>query len=620
MSGIIGLVNLDGAPIEPFLLQRLTNFMAYRGPDAQNMWREGAVGLGHALLRTTDVTDAINEAQAKQQPFTLDGQVWIVADARIDGRAALLEKLKIKEPFALAKITDVELILRAYLAWGEDCVQQLIGDFVFAIWDGRRQRLFCARDHFGVKPFFYAHIGNCFIFSNTLNCLRQHPAVSSRLNEQALGDFLLFDLNHNLETTTFADIQRLPAAHTLTISDGTIQRRRYWQLPVPTSLIRYKQPTDYIAHFQELMEQAVADRLRTKRVTIMFSGGLDSTTIAATALEVAAKRNQTLNLQAYTAVYDRIVPDHERYFAGLAADYLKISIQFHVGDDYKLYEGWERHELHTPEPYHEPLSLLSYEQFGQMARHSRVALYGQGGDEALKISTMIELLQGGMLPLEVGRDAVRTIWTHRLRPPLGTGIYRKIQARFNRAAADPTYPRWLNPRFAARLDLAARWHEITCATPALPLSLRPRAYQGLLSPQWSCLFEALDPGFSGIPIEVRLPFLDLRLLTYLLTLPPLPWFIQKELLRHAMRGKLPEEVLRRPKTPLAGDLFGVHAHQAPEIWQGLSTMPELEKYVNVETVLQIIKTPAYDSWEMLRPLTLGHWLQQQQLPVSTSVV
>ena len=148
-----------------------------------------------------------------QQPLTLDGQVWVIADSRIDPREAL---------------SDGARILNAYEKWGEACVDHLIGDFAFAIWDKRAQRLFCARDHFGVKPFFFARVGNSFLFSNTLNVLRLDPRISDELNETAVGDYLAFGANQDLRTTIFRDIQRLPAAHTLTVSTGSVTTRRYW--------------------------------------------------------------------------------------------------------------------------------------------------------------------------------------------------------------------------------------------------------------------------------------------------------------------------------------------------------------------------------------------------------
>ncbi|MGZ4733276.1 MAG: hypothetical protein ACXVZH_14175, partial [Terriglobales bacterium] len=242
MSGIVGIVHFDGAPVERHLLGRMTGFMAFRGPDAQEIWIDGNAGFGHALLKTTD------ESEHERQPFTLDGRIWIVADARVDARRDLIAKLKTKgsENECLSTdATDVELILRAYLAWGEDCVEHLLGDFAFAIWDGPKQWLFCARDHLGVKPFFYAQLGQKLIFSTSLDCIRQHPAVSDRLNDQAIADFLLFDLNQDKATTSFADIQRIPPAHVAKWSADGTELRCYWTLPVDEP-VYFRQADDYV--------------------------------------------------------------------------------------------------------------------------------------------------------------------------------------------------------------------------------------------------------------------------------------------------------------------------------------------------------------------------------------
>src|SRR5690349_16284014 len=122
MSGIVGMVNLDGAPVDRELIYRCTDFLSYRGPDAHRVWIDYNVGLGHTLLRTT------YESDTESQPTTLDGKAWLIADARIDARTELLTKLP---PSLVSKDTpnDAELILKAYGAWGEDCVRHLIGDF-----------------------------------------------------------------------------------------------------------------------------------------------------------------------------------------------------------------------------------------------------------------------------------------------------------------------------------------------------------------------------------------------------------------------------------------------------------------------------------------------------------
>ena len=204
----------------------------------------------------------------------------ISADARIDNRKDLIQKLQ-----ASQTTTDEQLILLAYEAWGEECVKHLLGDFAFAIWDANRKRFFCARDHFGVKPFFYAQLGDSFIFSNDINTLRQDPRVSDTLNETAIADYLVFGLNQDQSSTIFRDIQRLPAGHTLTFANNEITIRQYWTLEIPDA-IRFRDDRDYVERFNELLTIAVADRVRTDRVAISMSGGLDSTSLAVIAARI----------------------------------------------------------------------------------------------------------------------------------------------------------------------------------------------------------------------------------------------------------------------------------------------------------------------------------------------
>src|SRR5437867_2222826 len=242
MSGIVGILHLDGAPIDRALLRRMTDFMTFRGPDEQRIWVDGNVGFGHTLLRTTF------ESEHEHQPFTLDGHVFIVADARVDAQADLIAKLSAHGEKVKHGVTDVELLLRAYRVWGEDCVDHLLGDFAFAVWDGPRRLLFCARDQLGVKPFFYASLGAIVIFSNTLDCIRQHPAVSDKLNELAIADFLLFEVNQDLNTTSFAHIQRIPPAHRATWSAEAVRISRYWTLPIDEP-IYFKRTAEYTERF-----------------------------------------------------------------------------------------------------------------------------------------------------------------------------------------------------------------------------------------------------------------------------------------------------------------------------------------------------------------------------------
>ncbi|MDY6785576.1 MAG: asparagine synthase-related protein [Cyanobacteriota bacterium] len=605
MSGICGILNLDGQPIDKPLLETMTAYLKFRGPDARGIWSDREMGFGHTLLQTTE------ESAAERQPYTLNGEVYITADARIDGRDELVSQLRTAGQSVSLCEPDVNLILHAYRAWGQDCLNYLIGDFSFALWDSREKTLWCVRDPCGVKLMYWARVGETFIFSNTLNCLRLHPQLSSQLNEKAIADFLLFDLNFNSDITTFAQIQCLPGGHQLTISGDKIRKKAYWTLPLPEQ-IRYRRDRDYIEHFQSLMNAAVSDRLRTPNASIFFSGGLDSTTIAATAVEETRKRNQTLDLQAFTVIYNHLVPDGEEKYAAIAAKALNIPLHLLAADDYQLYQGWED-QLRFPEPLNAPLAIVARDKLQQVFAHSRIALYGQGGDEALRIATIKEMLQG-MRGDRVFIDVLHCLWGHRLKPPLGTGLLGKLRSQLgNSKPRRSPLPPWLNRDFARRLNLKERWQEINGHP--LPLDRPPRSlsYHGLPpAPTWHALFTLYDPGCFGIPVEVRLPFLDLRLLNYLLALPPLPWCVGKQLLRVALSGKLPETICQRPKSPLSVDPVGVLANARPRPWYHRPTASQLEAYVDLAAwkALNSAETEHRQTWSSLRPASLNNWLQQ----------
>ncbi|HEY9851464.1 MAG TPA: asparagine synthase-related protein [Leptolyngbyaceae cyanobacterium] len=605
MSGIVGMINLDGEPVDRDLLQEMTEFMAYRGPDARQIWVAGNVGFGHALLATTD------ESRLERQPFSLDDRVWIAADVRIDSRRELIEKLQAKGCRSLEKATDVELILNAYDVWGEDCVKYLLGDFAFVIWDNRKQRLFCARDHFGVKPFYYALVENCLIFSNTLNCLKFHPKVSNQLNDLAIADFLLFDGNQQLDTTAFTDIHRLPPAYYLIATDKNLQLTRYWQLPVD-GYIRYQQANDYVEHFQELMEIAVADRLRTDKAGVFMSGGLDSTTVAAVAGKICSEKYVNFDLRAYTIVYDKLIPDRERYYSGLVAEALGMPIDYLVADDYQLFDRWDKPEWYLPEPVNNPFLAILVDKFKEVANYSRVVLTGYGGDPVLYASAsyFFDLLKSWQW-----ESLARGIWQYlrsNSRLP-AIGLRTQVKRWLGLARPwRPSYPEWLNGDLASRLDLRSRWEKLTStSTPSHPI--RSEAYDAMVASTWPSFFESYDPGVTGFPVEVRHPFFDLRLVNYLLAIPPIPWFVNKQLVRVAMRGSLPETVRQRPKAFLAGDPLVQILEGTQENWLNRwEFSPAMAEYINLDVLRSISerRTENSEVWINIRPLSLAYWLQQ----------
>jgi len=608
MSGIVGIINLKGDPVNQNLLHKMTEYMAFRGPDGQDIWVGDRVGFGHAMLRTT------RESLREHQPRSLDGQVWITADARVDARADLIQKLTSKGSGDLKAASDVELILHAYHLWGDDCLKHLIGDFSFAIWDGRRQCLFCARDHFGVKPFYYAQVGNSLVFSNTLNCVRIHPSVSEELDDLAIADFLMFGCNQNLTTTVFADIHRLPPAHFLTWSDGALHQDRHWTLPVDGT-IRYKSSEEYADHFIDLLRTVVNDRIRTDQIAVFMSGGLDSTIMAVTANHLLSKQSSSPNLRAYTQVFDRLFPDKERYYSSLVANALGIPISYMGVDDYGAFERFDRPELRTPEPVDYPWLAGSVDQIKEVSRNTRVVLNGEGPDNALvpewypHISYLFKELQLKRLFLDVGLY----FFTQRRLPFLSS-----IPIRFKRLFANDqpklSFPKWLRKDFSSQWDLCERWKQLKeKPTPIHPI--RPEAYNRILSPLyqslWQSFFGENDPGFTSFPLEVRYPYMDIRMVKYFLAIPSIPWCFRKYLLRYAFKGLLPEEVRIRPKTPiLCETIVKRFRHNHNKLIGQFGLRPELDKYIDLNAIPVLMEEQDSDQlWMNLRPFSLNYWFQ-----------
>jgi asparagine synthase (glutamine-hydrolysing) len=582
----------------------MTQYLAFRGPDSQRTWCNGAVGFGHALLRTA------TDTRSEDQPASLDGKFWITADARIDARAELIEKLNSKGSAVSLEDPDHQLILQAYRAWGSTCVEHLLGDFAFAIWDSANLRLFCARDHFGVKPFFYARVGGAFIFNNTLNCLRLHPNVSAKLNDRAIADFLLFDFNQDMATTTFADIQRLPPAHTLECKSGSVNVRRYWTLPVPAE-VKFKRAEEYVERFNGLLDTAVGDRLRTETAGVLMSGGLDSPIVAASAQRVFTRAGKANSLHAFTDVFDRLIPHEERYYAGLVAKRLGIPIHFRSSDDCTILDVFDNPEFKPPEPANFPWGASTHDQLKEIAAHSRVAFTGLGADPALSSSVTIHF-RVLLRKRKFGRaaaDMARFVGAEGRFSRLYLRTRWRILFKANKQRS--WFPPWLNEDFEKRLNLRDRFEEIERAKVTVD-GVRPGAFRLLAGPIWPYIFEYHDSGITQAPIEVCHPFFDLRVLNFLLGLPALPLCSDKELLRRATRGVLPEKVRLRRKSPLLADPMIALLQKPESAWVDVFTPVEgLERYVVRNRIPRVSgETDNWAAWIHLRPLGLNLWLQR----------
>jgi asparagine synthase (glutamine-hydrolysing) len=595
MSGFVALFNLDGAPVDERLLRRLTSFMRFRGPDCSASWSDGQVGFGHTLLRTTA------PSSGESQPFTLDRHVWIVGDVRVDGRADLSVRLEDAGERAGRDCTDIELVLRAYRVWGEQAAEHLIGDFAFAIWDGPRRRLFCARDHLGVKSVFYALTGRTLVVSNTLDCVRLHPSITDRLNDLAVADFLLFELNQDPETTVFADVCRLPPAHTGVWSQEGGAIKRYWSVPIDEPVF-YERAADYIDRFREVIGQAATDRARTDRVGLFMSGGIDSTTLAA----VAARTG--VSARAFTVAADGLDRD-EASFARAAADRIGIPLSVLQGGVAAFDREWSTRRIHTPAPVRDVTRLMhDRRMYETVLDHSRVCFYGEGPDNALQYEWqpyVRHLVARGRYG-RLAADVVGHMRHHR-RVPFASVAARKLLRKKREQQWDIPYPEWLNPELEKRLQLRDRWHQYQ-QPPAPPAvhPVRPAAHASFCGVEWEALFRSFDAEETGVPLEVRHPYLDVRVLRYLLSVPVVPWCRAKRLMRDAMRQDLPDIVLRRQKSGMTGD-----ADYAAAVRLGLPPLVPhalLSSYIVPERIPQVNRSSMISFRTDFRPRALNFWL------------
>ena len=292
MSAIVGIYQTDNRPVPREQLEQMLAVLAHRGPDGQACWQAGAVGLGHAMHWTTP------ESLQETLPLTdAAAGLAITADARLDNRAELIAALGMN-----AGCSDSALILAAYGQWGEGCVHHLLGDFAFAIWDGRRQQLFCARDHFGVKPFYYFHTATAFSFASEIKGLTCLETAPCQLNEAYIAAYLVFNFE-DVESTVYQGILRLPPAHTLVVTPAGLSLRPYWALDSAREL---RLPSDeaYAEAFRDVFAQAVRCRLRSAfPVGSTLSGGMDSSSITCMARVLLEEEGAGRRLQTFSAIY-----------------------------------------------------------------------------------------------------------------------------------------------------------------------------------------------------------------------------------------------------------------------------------------------------------------------------
>ena len=606
MSGYAGMVGADGATPDPILLQRMAAGLRFRGPDATQTWSQAGAGFAFTCLRSGPAPQSLG------QPCSLDGRVWLLGDVRLDGREELQRVLEENDESVPLNATDEELILRTWRQWGEEGLGRLLGDFSFVLWDGVARKLVCVRDLMGMRPFFYASSGGWFFFSNTLEVMRLTPGISSARDPQFIGDFLLQEWSSDPSRTVYKDIRRLSPGHWLKYAGNEPCVRRYTAIPIegPLSL---KRPVEYVERFQWLLEQAVRDRLPQGPSAIFLSGGLDSTSIAAVATKIARSCGTSGLSRAYTVDCRPLFKDEEGILATLMAHHLGIDIQIVPWASSLPYEGWGEPRLRTPEPIHDPFLALSRLQYRQVSSQARVVFTGYGGDDVLTGQAwphLVYLLRRWHF-LAIGMILGKYLLKHKRIPPMRGGFRAGFRRWISRTDPSSEFPPWLEPHFVEQHHLRERWLELQ-QIPKIRHPLHPIAYANLSSESWSSMYETEDAAWTGVPVESRAPLLDLRLLRFLLRVPPVPWCMEKELLREAMRGSLPEKIRCRPKTPRPVEPLDPFVES--KRWSPLplpDPPEELRTYVDWPRVSATLETATGSTlWIGLRPVSLSHWLKR----------
>ncbi len=329
------------------------------------------------------------------------------------------------------------------------------------------------------------------------------------------------------------------------------------------------------------------------------------------AREVTSKSGESTELRGYTSVYESLIPDRDGAFARQAGEFLHIPVRLMAMDKVQLFEGCEDPELSWPEPLNDPLFANFFDSCRIISADCRVLLSGEGPDNLMDFQMWPyanDLRRRGEWRRLLS-EMTNYLW---VRPFPWRGIRARLLGLVGKEPDRPVFPKWLAADFAQRNHLEERWKEwgehpkLTREHPILP-----EAHASLSLPQWTNMFELENSGVAREPLEVRYPFLDLRIVNFLLALPPFPWFFQKMLLREAMAGQLPETVRMRAKTPLQSDpLVAQFRRTGADLCQKIPWSREMERYIDRSAVpAPHGKMNAEEFGCNLRPYGLNIWLQ-----------
>lgn len=581
MSGLVGALSRTGESIDRATMDDMLGAIAHRGPEGRAVWTEGTVGLGYAKLTITP------EASEGSMPQTsADGTLVVTADARLDNRAELIDRLDVE---AFDVVTAADLIFAAYRQWGQQCPERLIGAFAFVIWDSERNHLFCARDHVGLRPLYY-HVGEeRFLLGSEPAALFAAGGVSRAIDESYLADRLA-GRHADLHSTVHLAIRRLEPGCTLTIDSRAATTRRYWPLD-PEVELTFPSTTEGVAAFRERFAEAVRCRLRAPDpVGSNLTGDLGSSSVACSA-RTTLDRADRGSLHTYSVDLDRSIEVESQPtvdavletggFEDHRLDAERIDPLADLEDRLDRVGGFFDPALQHP----------TYALVRRSTGDCRVLLDGTGWDRVVPagLNRFAELLRAGKvrtLNRELGAfgddrvDRWRLLREYILGPLVPPALSRRLlKGRIDDriARANPT----LSRSFAERTGLTER----LAPEPGVP-TVRHRQRRLLTDGTLTHVLELNDHMAAAMGVELRYPFLDRRLMEFCLALPA-EYKLQNGwdhwVLRTAMASVLPAAVRWRedPTAPDPLSVEGLRHHPRIEALQSADVSSPLARYLDV---------------------------------------
>jgi asparagine synthase (glutamine-hydrolysing) len=625
MGAVAGVIGLETGSLESGAAFRMAEALVTPGTGAARAYERDGVALGHVGVAPGESRDELSLVEHRAAPLA------IAADVRLDNRTELRNALGVAEATG-----DAELILAAYERWDEACPERLLGDFAFIIWDGRRRALFCACDRFAVKGLFWHRSTRLAAAATEIKALFALDQIPRRLNELRLADFLTLQIEDPAETI-YRDVQRLAAAHSLTLTRDGARLRRYWHLDLGRAW-ENGADADYEEAFRTAFTRSVHSRLDDRDpVATMLSGGLDSSSVAVVARNELAARGR-LPLHSMSAIFDAVAESDEREY--IHAVLATGGFQPHFVHPERLgpLDDWAGAAWRGDEPEpHGQVSIGRSLYAAASEAGARCLLDGLGGDFVVSFGAelLTELaVRGRWVSLwreahALGRSDFTTtralLRTFVVAPFVPEAVTRWRMARGERKTGTPHWSGGtpIDPGFALRAGLGDRYDGRRVAREREPRDPR-RAQAGWVTsaivPLGLGIYDRIGRHFG---VEPRYPFLDSQLVELCLSIPPdqkLRNGLNRDLVRRALGGSLPEAVRRRqgkgrPGVHIAHSLPATGRHVMDEVVLG--DMEPLRPYVELARLREqyrrcLAGADAYAWFPIYRVVVAALWLQQAQ--------